>query len=205
MTRFLAFALIAVLAVAPASASVIASLNLAATNVDDGIAPLADVYQLALTNMGDVAVTSLGLDFTPADIGVTEFFVDGFTASDLFPAQLTAADGTLPEFRGAPITHTFVVKPEGVNPLFVTDGQVNDGTAFIFNYTSGDGLVGPDETVGVAHLSVPAGEVPSVPSALGALGSFVRDGELLPIAGIPEPATALLAGLAAVGFVARRR
>ncbi len=202
MIRFLALALVAALTVAPASAEIIGSFVLASSNVDDGVAPVADVYGFQLSNGGDLDVNAIGLTLNAADLGLSTFFVDSTSFAN--PSDLTF-EGALPTFRGAPITDSFVVLPGDLGPLEVN--SIFENGRIDTNYTTAGGILVPAMSeVIVAHLSVPAGEVPMMPSEPGATGSVVfTDTTTAPILGIPEPSTALLAGLALVGFVARRK
>lgn len=202
MTRFFALALIALLAAAPASASVIGSIAPAALSVDDGLEPVADVWAFSLTNETDSDINAITLTLNAADFGAEAWLqTDGGFYN---PSELTFGPGALPEFRGFPITDTFVVLPEGLDPLAAVqefgDDRINT------SYTvSGGILVGAGETVTVAHLSVAAGTDLMMPRDEGVTGSVV---DLLsvqsPIVGIPEPTSAILVGLALVGFAARR-
>lgn len=207
MIRLLAIALAATIAASNASADVIASLVLAASGVDDGVAPVADVWGLSLENTTDLDVTSIGLDITPDELGAAEFFVDGFTGTFLNPSALEAENGTLPAFRGAPITHTFAVLPEGLSAL--ETGSDFSGTGIVANYTTAGGILIPaDSSAIVAHISVPTGTTPADLAELdaGALGSVVfADNSTAPIITVPEPTTAILAALGLAGFVARRK
>lgn len=197
MTRLLGLACLFCLAVAPNAGafSVWPSLVLGAAGVDDGFSPVADVYAIKAENSLDQGIIAIGLDFTPEDFGVSTFLVveGGF----LYPSDL-AFQGVLPEFRGFPIVDSFVVLPEGLDPLAAT--AVFEPTRIFANYTTAGGtLVMPGSSATIAHVSVPAGEIPSLPNRLGSV-VFADTVTTACLGCIPEPSSALLAGLALAGL-----
>ncbi len=176
-------------------------LILAAGSVDDGVAPLADVYGLGLSNGSDSDINAIGIDLKAGDFGVSQFIID--TGGFYNPSDLTAAGNSLPEFRGVPITDSFVVVPEGLLPLAVN--PVFESDRIIANYTTAGGVLVPAFADAIiAHLSVPSGEVPNIPSFnCGVVRAVYSDPRSIGTNICPEPSTGLLACLALV-FAWRR-
>lgn len=193
------------------TAEVLPTFNRLAVAVDDGVAPLADVYELRLHNTTDVAINAITLDLPAADLGVSQWLVD--SGGFLNPSDLDTFGGALPSFRGFAITDSFFVLPEGFGPLDV--GSVFTSERLTSNYTTAGGtLVRAGEQAIVAHLSVPSGERLSLPADASVLGSVVfADLSSSPLGGrrvfpqdpiFPEPAGALLAFIATLA-VGRQR
>lgn len=149
---------------APEEAKVLASLDQLATSVDDRFAPTADVYALRLHNRQAIDITAIALSLKAEEFGLSQFIVDPNGPGFYESTDLTGAGGTLPTFRGVVLTDSFVLLPVGLNALQV--GSTFSESLLETNYTTAGGILVPGgSTSVVAHLSVPTGEVPALPTA----------------------------------------
>lgn len=202
MTRSLGFVfLISLIAVVANGAPVTVTAGLIAAGVDDGVGPVADVWALIATNHEDQGVNAIGVDYLASEFRVSQFIVE--TGGFLNPSDLDESTGLL-QFRGAPITDSFVVIPNGFSPLAVATsfGPTQIKTSYT---TAGGTLIEANSSATIAHLSVPTGETPFLPLVFGLV---VYDDNVTtgPIGRIfPEPTSAVLVGLAFAGFAGRRR
>lgn len=171
--------LVACVARAPAS-SLTAWLTPLAFGVEDGVSPAADVYALVGRNGTAAGVEAIRLDLDPAEFGVSRFLID--SAGFLNRSELDAENGALPSFRGVTIVDSFVVLPDGLAPLAATAAFEPTGIQADYT-TSGGTLIGAQSQTTLAHLSVPAGETPTLPWAFGSavLSDAVTTGDFRPI------------------------
>lgn len=151
---------------------------------------IVDVYEVTVENPNAGDATSLEFAF-PGDWVNNQS--GGLTFQD---------SNALPVLGPYTVADTFFVLPTGTSDLAVD--IVDDNTMLQASYTvEGEvALVPAGGSVVVAVLSVPTGgEV----DAASFVGAAAIGGELEEVLFIPEPSTALLAGLALVGFLARRK
>lgn len=196
MTRFFAIAALAVSATFANAMEINTTLELVSENqetnalVYDG---MFDVYNI-------VAVSELGDAATSLELRLEGNFI---TAG----GRAIKSGAALPVVFGQIAPDSFFVIPEGVNEsnILAAPGTTEDTEGVIASSftVSGDVQLIPGDgtpTV-IATISVPAGagfELPEVLGRAAVAGGFV------PVFGVPEPSTAILAGLALVGFAARR-
>ena len=166
------------------------ALGVAATDPTTFAPVAADFYAVTVDNPNAADATSitLSLPHTAAAIG------------------LQTRDGAAVPPTGGPFTFadSFFVSPTGTATDLLGVAQTDSAVLLEGSYTIAGGgvFVLAGGSADLAVLAVPAG-TPVDPLALS--GEAAVGGVLEPINFIPEPSTALLAGLALVGFVARRK
>ena len=156
-----------------------------------------DVYTVSVTNPAENNdVSAIGLDLPNA---AGTYLNNGNTAVNPGPLAVAGPNS---------VADTVFISPVPTADLLGA-GLVDTASQFTVNYAiAGGGVFVPSgATVAVASLVVPAGSAAPDFSAFAGNVEFTlgtgQAGE--PIQFIPEPSTALLAGLALVGFVARRK
>ena len=196
MKRIAAFAAVVALAASATAAPLPYSLNLVASQqttnafVYDGE---FDVYNVEVSNPNDAPATSLELTLPLTDAINT---VDNNNFSN-------SAD--LPVVFGFTAPDTFFVIPSDQLVADVLAVEVEDSDSILsagFTVAGGAELVPAQGSAIVATIAVPTGVAVDLPVVIGEAAV----GGMLEIVGVPEPTTALLAGLSLVGFgFARRR
>lgn len=164
-----------------------------------------DVYNVVVTNPNAFNVYTFSLDLPSEG---APYFASTQSVGTGFPqlGPFTVADSFFLRNAAAP--------GGAVNPIGIADsasGLSGTVTVLAADPTNGNApvddaariAVGAGGTSALAVLAVPAGS--SAITGASFSGTAVIDGSLEQIVFIPEPSTALLAGLALVGFVARRK
>lgn len=156
-----------------------------------------DVYSIVASNPNAAAATSLELSLGGTDmlgladrtfkVGANNPLVFGFEAPD-----------------------SFFVLPAGVDPADVLAvNTVDTATSLATSYTVAGGaelIPAGGVDVPIVTISVPAGTAWELPEVLGrAAVSGAFESVVGATVDIPEPTTVMLAGLALVGFAARRK
>lgn len=151
-----------------------------------------DVWEIVATNNNAGAATSVEIDLAGDFLG--------------FGDTTFKAGSENPVIFGFEAPDSFFVLPAGTDPADVLAVNTTDSsTQLATSYTVAGGadlIPGGGAETTIATISLPAGTAFELPMVYGraAIGGVFTD-----IVGIPEPTSVLLAGLAMVGFVARRR
>lgn len=158
-----------------------------------GPGPTVDVYHFVVGNYAnDFPATSLSIDLRGS-------FINMNTSPISFKSN-----NSLPTLGGPnTVADTYFVVPDASKVLAVR--TIDSSTQLASSYTTQGGatLIPARGEAVVAVLSVLAGSAP--PRFPYLPGYAVVNGALERIAALPEPTTCVLAGLALVGAVARRR
>ena len=202
MKRFIATA--AILAAATVSQAQLLDVELTATPIKVGATTNAlitdevfDVWGVYANNPNAGAATSLELTFAGDffDLGGTTFLNN-------------QSDPGNPQVFGNEAPDALFVLPDAVDPADVLAVETTDSTSLLTSsYTVAGGadlIPGSSENVPVAVISVVSGTAFDIQDIFQE-GRAAIGGEFATVVAVPEPTTALLAGLALVGFVARRK
>ena len=159
-----------------------------------------DVYQITAENPNAADATSLELSLNASDFGGA--FIQAASAS-----ETVKGGAELGDVLGFENPDSFFVVPAGPDILLAPGTGVDTANQLAGSFTvAGDtALIPAGGSAVIATIAVP-GDTPTlaaVPNLV--LGRGAVAGEFVNVVMIPEPAAALLAGLAVVGFVARRR
>ena len=161
----------------------------------------ADVYTVTVENPNTSAIIAIGLDLPNA---AGTYLNNGNTATNPGPLVVAGMNS---------VADTVFISPVPTADLLGT-GIVDTASQFTVNYAiAGGGVFVPANggTAAVASLVVPTGATLDFTAFSGTAWFELDENSMPTFPGqaifdlIPEPSTALLAGLALVGFVARRK
>lgn len=202
MKRFFALALALCAASAAQAASILVGLEQLQTNFTSTLTPApTDIW---LVRVLENANTDPVFSF---DLAIPGTFVQSVGAP-----TVANTSGPILVAGVLPAADTYFSVPNAITPgnIAIAPGTATDSAALLeaaYTITGATPILQPGQIdVILATLAVPAGTDLTLPELLGTAAVRTATGPVaVDVISIPEPSTVLLAGLASVGFLARRK